>query len=87
MVLSTGNLPGVTFKAVTGLLQQFRRHREITLSGGKVYVAQVGGQLGQQALHVSPLAIPGNQTMNGESVPQMPHAAFQAECRGQENAA
>jgi hypothetical protein len=52
-------------------MQQFRRHSEITLSGGKVRVAQVGSQLGQQALHISPLAIPGNQTMNGESVPEI----------------
>jgi hypothetical protein len=27
--------------------------------------------LGQQVLNVSPLPIPGNQTMNGESVPEI----------------
>jgi hypothetical protein len=34
-------------------------------------VAQVGGQSGQQALNVSALPIPGNQTMNGKSVPEI----------------
>jgi hypothetical protein len=39
-------------------------------------VAQIGGQLGQQALYISPLAIPGNQTMNAESVPEIVKAGL-----------
>jgi hypothetical protein len=71
MALTTGDLPGITFKALAGLLQQFRGHSEVTLGGGKVHMAQIGGQLGQQALYVSPLAIPGDQTMNAESMPEI----------------
>ena len=34
-------------------------------------MAQIGGQLGQQALYVDLLAIPSQQTMNAESVPEI----------------
>src|ERR1700752_2707616 len=62
------SLPGVAFKSLACFPQQFRRHREITLSSCDIHVPQIGGQLWQQALHVSSLAVPGNQAMNREGM-------------------
>ena len=65
------SLPSVAFKALAGLVQQFRCHGEVTLGSGDMNMAEVSCQLWQQALYVCPLAIPGDQTMNGEGMPQI----------------
>jgi hypothetical protein len=49
-------------------------------------VTEVGGEHRQSAFNVLSGTIPAQQGFDGESMPQMPHAAFAAECRGQENA-
>jgi hypothetical protein len=61
----------VSLKALAGFVQQLRRQREVTLCGSDMNMAEVSCQLWQQALHVCPLAIPGDQTMNGEGVTQV----------------
>ena len=61
----------VSLKALAGFVQQLSRQGKVRLCGSDTNMAEVSCQLWQQALHVCPLAIPGDQTMNGEG---MPHA-------------
>ncbi len=49
-------------------------------------MAEVGGQQGQSSFGILTGPIPLHEGLCRESVSQMPHAAFEAECRGQENA-
>ena len=58
-------------KALAGLVQQFRRQSEVTLSGSDIDMAEVSRQLWQQALHIRYLAIPGDHTVDGGGVPQV----------------
>jgi hypothetical protein len=64
-------LPRVPFKALYSLLQQFRCHGQVPLRARDMDMAEISCQLGQQALHVCPLAVPGNQAMNREGMPQV----------------
>ena len=52
-------------------MQQLRCQGEVTLCGSDMNMAEVSCQLWQQALHVCPLAIPGDKAVNGEGVPQV----------------
>jgi hypothetical protein len=44
-------------------------------------VAQINGQVRQPALHVSPLSVPGDKTVDGKGMPLMPISALAAACR------
>lgn len=50
---------GIAFEALTRLLQELRGEGEIALGTGDVDVAEIGGQLRQQALHVRAALVPG----------------------------
>jgi hypothetical protein len=58
----------VTGKAVARLLEEFRRHLQITLSGPEIGVAEVGCQLRQEPLDIMPSAIPRHNPVHGGSV-------------------
>src|SRR5258708_7261260 len=62
---------GITFEALTGLLQNLRRQSQITLSARNVYMAQVGCQVRQQTLHVGAALVPGQQTMGRRAMTQI----------------
>jgi hypothetical protein len=66
------------FEADARLAKQFRRRREVTLRAGEMNVAKIGRQLRQEALHIGAVAVPGNESVNREAVPLMPHAALEA---------
>ena len=53
------SLPRIALKALAGLVQQFRRQGKVTLCRSDMNMAEVSCQLRQKALHVCPLAIPG----------------------------
>ena len=53
------SLPRIALKALAGLVQQFRRQGKVTLCRSDMNRAEVSCQLRQKALHVCPLAIPG----------------------------
>src|SRR5438105_3511595 len=55
-------------KSVAGLLQQFRRHLQVSLRRVNVGVPEVGSQTGQELLYVLTRAIPRQYTMNGRGV-------------------
>src|ERR1043165_8785336 len=61
----------VLFKAPAGLVQQFRWHGQVALGGGDMNMAEISCELGEQALHVCSLAIPGNHAMYGGGVAQV----------------
>ena len=49
-------------------------------------MAQIGGQQWQPSFGILTGPVPLHECICRETMAQMPHAAFQAECRGQENA-
>src|SRR5260370_35271122 len=61
----------VTGKAVARLLEEFRRHLQITLSGPEIGVAEVGCQLRQEPLDIMPNAIPRHNPGHGGQVTQI----------------
>src|SRR5205823_10712722 len=63
--------PCIVLKALAGLVQEFGRQGEVTLGGSDVDMAEVSGQLRQQALHIRPMVIPGDQEVYGGGVPQV----------------
>ena len=65
------SLPRIALKALAGLVQQFRRQGKVTLCRSDMNMAEVSCQLRQKALHVCPLAIPGDQAMNCKGMPQV----------------
>ena len=52
--------PSIVLKALAGLVQEFGRQSEVTLGGRDMDMAEVSGQLRQQALHIRPLACPAS---------------------------
>jgi hypothetical protein len=64
-------LPNVTFEPLAGFTEKFWCHGQIALGSSDVHVPEISRQLGQQALHISSLAIPANQPMNCEGVSQV----------------
>jgi hypothetical protein len=63
---------GIALKALAGLVQQLRCQGKVTLCSSDMNMAEISCQLWQQALHVCPLPIPGDQAMNGAGVAAMP---------------
>jgi hypothetical protein len=49
-------------------------------------VPHVGGEQGQFCFDIGAGAVPSQQSIHGETVPEMPDAAFSSECRVPENA-
>src|ERR1700730_15573687 len=64
----------VTGKTVARLLEEFRCHLQITLSGPEIGVAEVGCQLRQEPLDISASAIPRHNPVHGGSVAQIVQA-------------
>ena len=56
-------------------MQQLRRHSQVDLGGRDTHVPQVGGQVGQEFLHLGALLVPGRQPVDRETVALMPLAA------------
>jgi hypothetical protein len=55
-------------EALTGRLQEFRRHSEVTLGRSDIEVAKVGSELRKQSLDVLAGAIPCDDTVHGRGV-------------------
>src|SRR6059036_233963 len=68
---------GIALEAPAGLAQEVRRHGEIDLSLGQADVAEVGRELRQQALDVRALAVPGDQPVHSEGVPEIVQARLE----------
>ena len=68
----------VTLEAKACLAKQFRRQREVALRAGDMHVAEIGRQLRQKALHIGTVAVPGDEPVNGEAVPEVMQAWLMA---------
>jgi hypothetical protein len=55
-------------EALTGRLQEFRRHLEVALGRSDIEVTKVGSELRKQSLDVLAGAIPCNDTVHGRGV-------------------
>jgi hypothetical protein len=55
-------------EALTGRLQEFRRHLEVTLGRSDIEVTKVGSELRKQSLDVLAGAIPCDDTVHGRGV-------------------
>jgi hypothetical protein len=64
-------LPGIALEALASLTEKLGRHAQVHLRVSWTDVAQIDRQLVQESLHVGTLLIPGGETMNGESMPQV----------------
>jgi hypothetical protein len=76
-------------RSLGGQAEELRDSLEVPVSVSDVNVAEVGGQLGELALHVAPLAVPANEHLHGEPVPHVmeprPVAAATARWRAEAN--
>jgi hypothetical protein len=72
---------GIAFEANTSLFQQFGRHREVALGLHDPPVSKVGREMGEKALNVLALTVPGNQAHNGKRVPKIVQARLEIRCR------
>jgi len=66
---------GIPLEGDTGLLQQFRGHREVPLSVSNGVMPQIRGKVWQQALDILAFPIPSKETNHSEGVTIMPRAA------------
>ncbi len=55
-------------EALTGRLQEFRRHLEVALGRSDIEVTKVGSELRKQSLDVLAGAIPCDDTVHGRGV-------------------
>ena len=62
---------GVLLEPQPSLLQQVRRHGEVDLRMPDVGVPQVDREVVKEPLHVRPLLIPADQTMDGGAMAQI----------------
>src|SRR5271157_2752081 len=61
-------------EALTGRLQEFRRHLEVALGRSDIEVTEVGSELWKQSLDVLAGAIPSDDTMHGRGVAKIMQA-------------
>jgi hypothetical protein len=57
---------GINLEALTGLMEQLRRHGQVDLGVPDVNMPQVDGQMLEQSLYVGALLVSGRQAVNGE---------------------
>ena len=61
----------VAVKPLIDLLQQFRGRVQIDLGGLDVHMSQVRGQPREPGIDVLPVAVPGEQALDGKGVPHV----------------